>query len=110
MPTSLRYPVLLVLCTVLTVGAFLLLTSDAHAQERNCGSAILPRDTTDMGLDTGNVAADDFSVEEVADDCNQVVLRQRYLTALCVIGAVVTGVAATRMRNRVDRFPGDPIV
>jgi len=110
MPTSLRYPVLLVLCTVLTVGAFLLLTSDAHAQERNCGSAILPRDTTDLGLDTGNVAVDDFSVQEVADDCNQAILRQRYLTGMCVLGAIITGVAAGRIRRQVDRFPGDPIV
>jgi len=107
---SLRYPVLLVLCTVLTVGAFLLTTSDAHAGQRNCGSAILPRDTTNLGLDTGNVAVDDFSIQEVADDCNQVILRQRYLTALCTAGAIVTGVAASRVRNRVERFPGDPIV
>ena len=105
-----RYYVLLVLCTVLTVGAFLLLTSDAHANQRNCGSAILPRDTTNLGLDTGNVAVDDFSIQEVADDCNQVVLRQRYLAALAIVGAIVAGGAATRVRNRVDRFPGDPIV
>ena len=105
-----RYYVFLVLCTVLTVGSFLLLTSDAHANERNCGSAILPRDTTDLGLDTGDVAVDDFSIQEVADDCNQVVLRQRYLAGLCIAGAIASGAAATRVRNRVDRFPGDPIV
>jgi hypothetical protein len=110
MASSLRYPVLLVLCTVLTVGTFLLLTSDAHSDQQNCGSAILPRDTTELGLDTGDVAKDDFSIEEVADDCAQIVLRQRYLTALCLVGAIVTGVAASRVRRQVDRFPGDPIV
>jgi hypothetical protein len=105
-----RTSLLVVLCAVLTVGAFLLATSDAHADERNCGSAVLPRDTTNLGLDTGNVAVDDFSVEEVADDCNQAILRQRYLTAVAVAGAIGAGVAAGRIRRREQRFPGDPIV
>jgi hypothetical protein len=107
---SLRSSVFVVLCAVLTVGAFLLATSDAHADRRNCGSAVLPRDTTNLGLDTGNVSIDDFSVQEVADDCNQVILRQRYLTALAVGGAIATGVAGGRIRRREERFPGDPII
>ena len=110
MPSPSRYLVLLVLCTVLTVGSFLLLTSDVHSGKHNCGSALLPRDTTQLGLDTGNVAVDDFSVEEVEDDCAHVVLRQRYLSALCIVGAIASGVAAGRTRRRVDAFPGDPIV
>ncbi len=96
---------------ILVVAAFLFATSDAHAERQNCGSALIPRDTTSLGLDTGNVAKDDFSVEEVADDCNQIILRQRYFLALCVGGAVLCSVVAGRLRTREEpQFPGDPIV
>ena len=102
--------VLVVASVVLSLGAFLAATMDAHAGELNCGSALLPRDVTKLGLDTGNVAVDDFSIEEASDDCNQVVLRQRYFLVLCLAGAVGTSVWAGRIRRRVDPFPGDPII
>jgi hypothetical protein len=105
---STRHITLVVACIVLAVGAFLLATTDTHADERNCGSALLPRDTTNLGLDTGNVAVDDFSVEEVADDCNQAILRQRYLLVLSGAGSIAAGVWAGRTRRRgapVSRAP-----
>jgi hypothetical protein len=107
---SVRHLALVAASIVLAVGAFLLATTDTHADQRNCGSALLPRDTTNLGLDTGNVAVDDFSIEEVSDDCNQAILRQRYLLALSAAGSIATGVWAGRTRRRTERFPGDPIV
>lgn len=105
-----RRLILLTLTTVLIVGAFLLATSDVHTRNRNCGSALLPRDTTGMGLNTGDTARDDFSVQEVSADCRHLILRQRYLLALTVAAAGVTGVLAKRSHPKVERFPGDPIV
>jgi len=107
---SLRRPILLIICTVAVVGALLLATSDVHAEHENCGSAILPRDTSSIGLDTGNIARDEFSVEEVAADCGHLILRQRYLLGLLVVVAIAAGVASGRVDREPPQFPGDPVV
>ncbi|MCC6226416.1 MAG: hypothetical protein IT195_08425 [Microthrixaceae bacterium] len=105
-----RRLILLGLTTLLGVAAFLLATSDVHAGQTNCGSALLPRDTKSLSLDTGDVARDDFSVEEVAADCGRNILRQRYLLMLSIVAAAISGAAASRSLPPVEELPGDPIV
>ena len=105
-----RRLILLSLTAVLALAAFLLATSDVHAEQTNCGSALLPRDTKSLSLDTGDIARDDFSVEEVAADCGRHILRRRYLLVLSIAAAAVSGVSANRSHPTVEQFPGDPII
>lgn len=107
---ALRRTILLAVCALSILGAFLLATSDVHADHANCGSALIPRDTTSIGLDTGNVARDDFSVEEVEADCGHLILRQRYLLSIVVAVAFAAGVVAGRSESAPPQFPGDPVI
>ncbi len=107
---NVRRTVLRVLSGVLFVAALLLLTVDVHADDQDCGSAIIPRDTSNLTVDTGNVARDDFATQEVLDDCAHDLFRQRFVCGgLFVLSIGATIAARPRRVHRVP-FPGDPIV
>jgi hypothetical protein len=101
----------LMVVTVAALGiAALLLFRDVHTNDTNCGSGLVARDTSAIRIESGNPAEDDFIEQVTAARCDRLVLRQRYLAALAVIGAITAGVAAKRIRPEPERFPGDPII
>jgi hypothetical protein len=104
-----RRIVLTLLSGLLAVGGLVLLTVDIHADQRDCGSAVLPRDTSQLGIDTGNVANDDFATQVVLDDCAHDLLRQRLLCGGMLVVAGGLLVWGRRRRRRLD-LPGGPII
>jgi hypothetical protein len=76
----------------------------------NCGSAIFARHVRTQSFDTGQVAIDDFNSQQAADDCEHLIFRQRYLTALTLAGAGVAYWFARRPDRRPVKIPGDPVV
>jgi chloramphenicol 3-O-phosphotransferase len=105
-----RRIVLTVLSGLLAVGGVILLTVDVHADQRDCGSAILTRDTSELGVNTGNVANDDFATQEVLDDCAHELLGIRMLCGGMFVAALgLLVVARRRRRPRLD-LPGGPVI
>jgi hypothetical protein len=105
-----RRIVLLVLAALLVVPTFLFATTDVFAEGQNCGSAVLRRNTSQLTEDTGDLIQNDFNAEVLSEECGRNILRQRFLTALCLIIAVVLVVLAYRWKPAEPRFPGDSIV
>jgi hypothetical protein len=101
---------LLFLAALLLVAAFFFGTTDRFAGRNNCGAALFPKDTEQLVQQSGDPIEDDFEAEILRDQCGQEILRQRLLTGLFVVLAVVAIVVAFRLRPPPERFPGDPIV
>ena len=95
---------------LLVFSAVALAVLDNHFEERNCGSAIIPRDTSQIAVQSGDVADDDFALQRLVDGCDHAIWARRYLTGVMILGGIVLGVLAARSKPRVVRFPGDPIV
>jgi hypothetical protein len=104
-----RRLVLTFLSGLLVVGAFVLSTVDIHADQRDCGSSILPRDTSQLGINTGNVENDDFATQVVLDDCSHNLLAYRMLCGGMLVLAVGSLIVARRQRPHLD-LPGGPIL
>lgn len=82
-------------------------TSDVHYQDRNCGTPVLRTDTTALSVNSGDVGADQYAQDALVTNCDQLILRQRFLAGLpaaVAIGAVVVG---RSVRDRKPRPPGD---
>ena len=106
---NIRRLLLLLLSGLLIVGALVLATVDLHADQQNCGSALLARDTADLGVDTGNVANDDFATQEVLDDCAHSLLGVRILCGAMVVTALGSWLFSRR-KPRHLQLPGGPIL
>ena len=95
----------------LVVGALYLASIDIVTHGHNCGSAILTRDPSVVGVEASNVADEAFSAESVQSSCDHEVLGRRFLVGLLLAGAVGATVMSSRSRrNRPVHFAGDPIV
>ena len=104
-----RRIVLSVLSGLLVVGALVLLTVDIHADQRDCGSGLLARDTSALGVNTGNVANDDFAAQVVEDDCAHDLLRQRMLCGGMVVIAIGLLIWGRRRPQRLE-LPGRSVI
>jgi hypothetical protein len=104
-----RRIVLLVLSGLLAVGGVVLLTVDVHADQRDCGSAVLARDTSQLGVNTGNVSNDDFATQEVIDDCSHALLGYRMLCGGMFVAALGL-LLWSRRRKREFELPGRSIL
>jgi hypothetical protein len=104
-----RRTVLLLISGLLAVGGLVLLTVDLHADQRDCGSAILPRDTSELGVNTGNVANDDFATQEVLDDCAHDLLGMRILCGGMFVVALGLLIWSRRRPYQLD-LPGRSIL
>ncbi|HKY14274.1 MAG TPA: hypothetical protein VJM33_05080 [Microthrixaceae bacterium] len=102
--------VLFILAAVCLVVTFFLATSDVFEEDRNCGAALWPKDTSRIAQETGDIADDDFNAEVLRKQCSQKLLEQRLATAAALAVSIVLVILALRARTREERFPGDPIV
>lgn len=100
----------MVLCGVAIVASFVLSLTDTFFEDRNCGSALLPRDAATVVVDTGDVAEDDFAYQRIVSGCAQRVSARRFLCFVLLLGGIASGLGASRLRPVEPRFPGDPIV
>ena len=102
--------ILIVLGVAFLVAAFFFLTTDLLVGDVNCGTAMVPRDTDSLVLQTGDIIEDDFTAEVVRNECGQKVFRNRIITLGFVVAAIITFTIAATVKPRHERFPGDPIV
>jgi hypothetical protein len=105
-----RRILLFVIAGLLMIPAFLFATTDVFAEGQNCGSAILRKNTSALTEDTGDIIENDFNAETLSEECGRDILRQRLLTAVFLIAAVVVLVIAYRWKPAEPRFPGDSII
>jgi len=105
-----RRVILTVAGVLFLIPAFFFLTTDLFVGDVNCGTAMVPRDTDALVLQTGDLIEDDFAAEALRGECSQRVFRNRVITIGMVGLAVALFVAASRSKPKDERFPGDPIV
>ncbi len=91
------------------LAAIFMLLRDGRYEDINCGSALLPTDLTELSLDSGDAAADNFVVEVYNAECAQSVTRRRFAVALLLL-ASAGAYSAARVLERRKRIPGDPVV
>jgi hypothetical protein len=105
-----RRIVMLVLAALFLVPGLFLATKDVFAEGQNCGSAVLRKNTTQLTEDTGDIIDNDFNAEKLSKECDQNIVRQRFLTAIFLLIAVVPVVIAYRSKPAEPRFPGDSVI
>ncbi|HNI34063.1 MAG TPA: hypothetical protein PLV93_01625 [Microthrixaceae bacterium] len=96
-----------VLATLSGVAAFYLATADVHYRDRNCGTAVFRSDVTQLVIESGDIAADEFEQESVITNCDQLLLERRFLVLAPVALGVVCVVAGRRARDRQPPPKGD---
>lgn len=88
------------------IGAGYLATVDVHYRSSNCGTAILPADPAKLSIRTGDVPRDAFEQQSIITNCDQFILRQRFIAL--VPGTICLGcvIAGNRLRRREPPMPG----
>ena len=95
------------LAIVSFLGCLYLATTDVHYRDRNCGTAIFTVDTSQLTIESGDVADDQFEQESLITNCDQLILERRFLAAAPAAVGVVAVVAGRRRRDRRPPIPGD---
>jgi hypothetical protein len=107
---TVRRVILIAAGLLFAVPAFFFLTTDLLVDNVNCGTAMVPRDTDSLVLQTGDPIEDDFTAQVLRDECSQNVFRNRIITLSLVLVATTLFILAARSKPDNERFPGDPIV
>lgn len=100
----------MVVCGLAIVACVVLSLTDTFFEDRNCGSALLPRDAATVITDTGDIAEDDFAYQRIVSGCAHEISARRFLCFVLLLGGIASGIGASRLRPPEPRFPGDPIV
>jgi hypothetical protein len=88
------------------LGTLYLGTTDVHYRDRNCGTAVFATDPTDLSVQSGDPATDDFEQDSLITNCNHLISQRRFFTLLPAIGFVVAIVAGRTLRDRPERMRG----
>lgn len=75
-------------------------TTDVHYQDRNCGTALFRVDISRLSVQSGDLEADEFEEQSLITNCDQLILRQRFLAAAPTAVMVASIVAGRRLRGR----------
>lgn len=102
--------------TALWIAAFLLgiaatfvLTADVKVGDANCGSALVPRDPTEISIDTGHPVDDEMRNSIIRGQCDHNIGGRRAVGAIPAVAALALAVVASRP-PREKPFNGDPII
>lgn len=82
------------------LGTLYLATTDVHHGDRNCGTALIATDPSELTISTGDLEDDEFAETSLLANCRQRVLERRFLTLIPATTCAASLIVERRLERR----------